>query len=234
MSVPDIHFPLHACVCSVDMTETATLQQAAEDASWLVERGYPGAAVSEFVATHRGLDDAQRALLACNAELNASFRHHIAREMDAEDVRKRTLAIDADSAVRTVAAALAGRRLLESSAGVLLDPAWIRGPWAENAGNHAETALSKLAAVLDELRPARVRWTASPSDTAWLEQATASLGKRKWKSEVVGADNVVAALSGGAFVVSSDPAVLDGCATWVNVVGLAVEGVHAPRLKLNP
>ena len=212
------------------MSDVALLQQAAEDASWLVERGYPPITVSDFVATHRGLDAEQRRLLACNARLNAAFRHHIAREMDADDVRKRNLAIDTSSVLGTVSRALAGGPLLESSAGVHLDPAWARGPCADGV----DTALAKVAAVLDELRPAQVRWLTTPDTAASIEQAAAKLGKRKWKGDVVVAPDVPGALAGGAFVVSCDPVVLDACATWVNVVGLAIAGLDGPRLRLNP
>jgi hypothetical protein len=208
--------------------DVARLERAAEEVSWLVKRGYPTPAVSDFVATHRELDDSERALLRDNARLDANYRHHIAREMDAEDVRKRTLVVDVSSAVATVSAALAGRGLLESSAGVHLDPGWSRDEPGDLGG------LTRLASVFDELRPAKVRFVVDPAHAAAVEDAARSLGKRKWKHEVASSDDVPKALAGNAFVVSSDPEVLDACATWVNAVSLAIEGLDGPRWRLSP
>ncbi len=210
------------------MSDASKLAQAAEEAGWLVDRGYPSASASAFVAEHRGLDEADRKLLSCNARLHAQVRHHIAREMDAEDVHKRMLVVDAESALATVAAARAGRPLLESAANVHADPEWVRGaPLLE-----PETTLSALADVLDELRPARVRLVSSPDHRQALEEVARGLGKRKYKLEVESSDDVIAAMRGVGFVVSSDPAVLDGCATWVNAVGMVVKRLAPPLLRL--
>ncbi len=211
------------------MRDVALLRQAVEDASWLLERGYPMEAAAEFVATHRALTPPQRALLACNARLNASCRHHIAREMDAEDVRKHAIVIDVSSALGTVGSALAEQPLLESSAGVLLDSTWRR----DAPLGVLEPALTRIADVLDELRPASVQFVMAAAQRSAVENALGGLGKRKWKVQPQAVDNVVSSLRGGAFVVSSDPDVLDACRTWVNVVGLAIDGLNAPRLRLS-
>jgi hypothetical protein len=203
------------------------LQQAAEEAGWLVARGYPAGATSRFVAEHRALSEDDRRLLASHAALHANVRHHIARELDAEDIAKRALRVDAASALATVARGLAGETLLESDAGVLVSPGWERGSFPEGA----DRALAAIGAALDPLRPAEARFVCARTHAADAERLLAGLGKRRWKAIVQPEDDVVAALANAPFVVSADPAVLDGCATWINVVALAA-GDSAKRLRL--
>src|SRR5688500_3349931 len=102
------------------------LQRAAEEAAYLVTRGYPADAVATFVGRHRALAEAEQALLASSARLHARVKHHIARELDPEDVEKRPLRIDASSTLATIDAALRHAPLLESAAGVLCDPSFRR------------------------------------------------------------------------------------------------------------
>lgn len=211
------------------MTDVPRLRSAAEEASWLVDRGYPSAAASAFVAEHRALDDTERKLLSCNARLHACVRHHIAREMDPDDARKRVLMVDAASAIATVAAAIAGRALLESAANVHADPEWTR----EAPLDAVAPALGALAAVFDALRPNEVKLVASPPHAAMLEEAVRGLGKRRYKAVVEAVSEVPQALHGAGFVVSSDPIVLDACATWINAVGMAIERIDPPRLRLS-
>lgn len=211
------------------MTDVARLKSAAEEASWLVDRGYPSAAASTFVAEHRALDETERKLLSCNARLNACVRHHIAREMDPDDARKRVLVVDAASAIATVAAAIAGRSLLESAANIHADPEWTR----EAALDSVAPALGALAAVFDALRPSEVKLVARAEHAAALDDAVRALGKRRWKAAVQSVAAVAPAMHGAGFVVSSDPVVLDACATWINAVGMAIERIDPPRLRLS-
>ena len=107
----------------------ARLRLAVEDASWLVKRGYPRAEATGFVAIHRQLSDQEQALLEKAAQGNALVKHHIARELDPEDVSRRPLRIDTASVLATVEAGIAGKLLIETEAGVLVDPDFERSTY---------------------------------------------------------------------------------------------------------
>jgi hypothetical protein len=209
------------------------LQQAAEEAGWLVARGYPAAPTSRFVAEHRALSERDQRLLEGHARMSADVRHHIARELDAEDVERRVVRVDAASVLGTVAAASAGATLLESDAGVIVSPDWNRADWQRQSWPEAaEGALGAIAAVLDRLRPSEVRFVVARDRAGELERLVAGLGKRRWKSRVQPEDDVLVALANAPFVASGDPGVLDACASWVNILALALADSAAPRLRL--
>lgn len=197
------------------------VKRAAEEAAWLAARGYPADAVAAFVATHRQLTDADRMLLDCNSRLCRNVKHHIAREMEPDDVSRRPLRIDAENVLCGVAAARADALMLESPAGVWCDPTWQRGATTWN--DAVQACLDDVCGALASLRPKQISWLV-PS--AWHADLEAALGppakKHKLKGEVLSGD--VSSLSGGGFVVSADPAVLDSCASWVNLLPLVVAG----------
>jgi hypothetical protein len=78
------------------------------------------------------------------------------------------------------------------------------------------------------MRPKTARWildgalAADASLATVLEKAAKAA---KLKAEVRTIDDAVAKLSGVSFVASSDPAVLDGCASWVNLTAQALSEV---------
>lgn len=216
----------------LDEAALSKIKRAAEEASWLLARDYPAAAVSSFVAEHRGLDDDERHLLATNARLSAQVRHHIARELDPEDVCRRLLRVDAESVIAMVAAASSGSQLLESPAGLRIDPDFRRGnPLGDDT--MLANAVGRCCRALAPLRPKRsifVIEDGHPDATrlAALLESGARAAKLK-TAEVERVQGVVEALDGLAFVVSSDPVVVDRCATWMNLVPLALEGTDAPE-----
>lgn len=206
------------------------LRQAAEEAGYLVARGYPALAVSVFVAEHRSLSGDEQALLACSTRLRAEYAKHIARELEPEDVAKRPLRIDASSVLAAVDAGVSGRPLLESPAGVLADPGWHR---PGDRISDFTAALERVESAVASLRPSVVRWyvdASAPWASRLAEQVSAKKGKRKVEVELV--PDAGAALNQAAYVASSDPGVLDAAACWANLVARALDGVQAPRVRL--
>lgn len=206
------------------------LRQASEETSWLVGRGYSTDAVAEFVATERGLGEEDRRVLALSTRVAARYMQHIARELDPEDLSKRPLRIDAASVLGVVDAALAGRPVLESPAGIVCDPAWVRpgGP------ADLEAVVERVAKAVGSVRPSLVRWVIDDA-ASWADALVASLERRKGKSkmELERVPNAVDVLSRTSYVASSDPVILDGCASWFNLPALALEGTRAVRVKLH-
>ncbi len=202
------------------------LRRAAEEAAWLVSRGYEPLPVAAFVAEQRCLSAEDQALFACATRLRAEYAKHIARELEPEDVAKRPLRIDASSVLAAVDAGLAGRPLLESPAGVLADPSWQR-PGAELES--LPGALERIETALRALRTTPVRWYVDES-APWAAKLLALLSGSKAK--VTQMPDVAAALAGGAHVASSDPIVLDAVASWLNLPARALAGTAARPIRL--
>jgi hypothetical protein len=134
----------------------ARLRLAAEEVAWLTGRGYPLDAVGSLVSAHHRLSDVQRAALASGTCSEPQYRRRAARELEAEDVARRPLAIDAVDVVATIEAALGGSPVLQTLDGTLrvfgLDRAsWVPGP-------HADGAMDRILAVARELRPSHLRF----------------------------------------------------------------------------
>jgi hypothetical protein len=208
------------------------LKAAAEEAQWLCARGYAPDRVAEFVARERTLAERERLWLACAARADAHHRHHIARELDPEDVARRPIRLDAHSVLGTVAAALRAKAgegvLLESAAGLLCDPEPRPDPAREPA------AAKEIARALAALAPSAVVLFAAEADAAacaTLEQALTGLRRVKIERQVVA--SVAAKLRGAANVASADPAVLDECGTWLNLAGIVARELGAPTVSLS-
>jgi hypothetical protein len=199
------------------------VQRAAEEAAWLIGRGYGVEAVAAFVGQQRALSPEERRMLSSSAALSANYKHHIARELESEDVARRPLRIDAASAIAVVQAARKGALLIESEAGVVCDPEWSRAEWS--AADGLDHALGDLAAALKRARPKSVRWLVGEThpEAKLVASAISSSAAMPKQNKVAMVSDVVAALDGAAFVVSSDPAVLDRAASWYNLVAAAVD-----------
>jgi hypothetical protein len=206
------------------------LRRAAEEAAWLVGRGYSTEATVSFVSQHRSLGEQELRWLDCGTRANRSYRHHIARELDADDVARRPLRIDAASVIGCVEAAVRGAPLLEGMAGVLVDPAWNRERY--RPGDATGAALERLGKALTDLRPRETRWlvdgSAADELTEMLARADAS-----WPRVAIEVERVPSAVSklrSGAFVASADPEVLDVCASWFNLVASSIVDLSRTRV----
>lgn len=214
--------------------DLARLKLAAEDAAWLVARGYPEGDVAAFVAAHHALSGPEQALLGKSARASANVKHHIARELDPEDIERRPLRVDVASVVGTVESALDGHPVLETEAGVLLDPAWDRARYHPGARFTEAVELTVTAALA--IRPSAVSWLVDQAapHAAMVGEALSmhpKLGRRR--SEVERVASVPQSVARAGFVASCDLAALDACGTWINLASLALatkEGVNRVRL----
>ena len=157
---------------------------AAEESAWLIERGYDALDVSAFVAKRRALSEDERRLLDCSTRSGTNVKHHIARELDPEDVRKRPLRVDVESTLCAVASATQGAVMLQSAAGLLCDPLWRRGEhrWDEGVAS----AFARCCEALTPLKPKEIRWLVRGDWEPAMREAWALLAKRcKLRGEVV-------------------------------------------------
>jgi hypothetical protein len=205
------------------------LRRAADEAAWLVARDYPADAVASFVAKHRKLTTQEQALLACATRLRVQYPKHIARELEADDLAKRPLRVDASSVLAAIDAGISGRPLLESPAGVLADPDWTR---PGNELGDAAAAIERLDDAIRSLRPSQVRWYVD-RDAPWADSLSAHIMQStKPKSQLEYVTDAGVALAQSANVASSDPNVLDGVSSWFNLVAKAISGLQAQVVRL--
>jgi hypothetical protein len=211
------------------------VQKASEEAAWLIGRGYDVSAVAAFVSAQRELTDDEQRWLSCSAAASANYKHHIARELESDDVARRPLRIDAASVIGTLEAARRGEMLLETEAGVICDPRWTRTGWRPDHSPESLTeAVAEAAAALKAVRPKSVLWLMDEThpEAKRVADAIAGAAQIPKGSKVTLVSDVLEALDGGAFVVSCDPSVLDKAGTWFNLIATTRAARDAQRLRL--
>ena len=196
-----------------------------EDVNWLVSRGFPLAAVNDFVSRHRNLAEAECELLSVHTRLRQYYRHHVARELDADDVSQRQMVLDVDGVLATLASGLEGGVLLESPAGVISDPHWCRGTSPEELGD----AMGVLVRCLGELSLKKLCWV---TERAELASVGNDLRLGKTVVEVERPDDIGERLRGRAHLASSDPELLDTCKSWFNMVAYALNELKTKTVSL--
>jgi hypothetical protein len=211
-----------------------TLRLAAEEIAWLLDRGYAPQAVERLVGDRHQLVERQRIALRRGACSMAQYRQRAARELEPEDVARKTLAIDGFNLIITMEVALSGGPLFTTLDGTVRDLAGLRGSYAPTAVT--DEALRRIGAALDALRAKGARFL--------LDEPVARSGElrgrileaaKAWKAKatVERVPDADAALRGADLVVSADGAVLDASRSWVNLVGPIVEKVpNAWRIAL--
>ena len=209
----------------------ARLKLAAEEVAWLTGRGYPLDVVGELVAKHHALSVAHRSALACGTCSEPQYRRRAARELEADDVAKRPLAIDAIDTVAAVEGALAGRYVLQTLDGTVRAFGIDRARYAPTA--QADVAIERLLAAAKELRPSLIKvyideGAAGASDLS--SRFTAVAKAQKAKIEIALVPDVPKALRGERQIVTGDADTLDACAGWLNLVGHVVEAVPGAKI----
>jgi hypothetical protein len=207
------------------------LKLAAEEVAWLTGRGYPIDAVGALVAAHHGLTDAQRAALARGTCSEPQYRRRAARELEAEDVARRPLAIDAIDAVATIEAALDGRPVLQTLDGTVRAFGVDRSAYAP--GPRADEAIDRLFSAARELRASMLKLVVDEAakGASELEARLAERAKaHKAKVEIAKVASAAKALRKERQIVTGDAETLDACAGWFNLVGRVVEGAPSARI----
>jgi hypothetical protein len=202
------------------------LRLAAEEVAWLTGRGYPIDRVGDFVANQHHLGDAERSALASGTCSEPQYRRRAARELEAEDVARRPLAIDTLDVLAAIESALAGRPVLQTLDGTVR----AFGVGDYSPGPHADDALDRLFAAARELRPSMLRFLVPSSSSDVEARITARAKDAKAKAEVVKVPDVRAAMKKEKQVVSGDAVVLDNAGAWFNLVGGVVEAIPSAKI----
>jgi len=217
-----------------DAFDDATIERlrlAAEEVAWLTGRGYPLVDVGELVAKHHQLSEDHRAALAKGTCSEPQYRRRAARELEAEDIARRPLSIDAIDAVSALEATFAGRHVLQTLDGTVR--AFGLDRVAYTPGASTDEALDRLFAGVKELRPSGLRFLVDEGAAGAAElgaKIEARAKAAKAKAEVVKVPNAPKALREEKHIVTGDADTLDACAAWFNLVGRIV--VSIPNAKI--
>jgi hypothetical protein len=224
--VPDDLTSTLPTMITFDDAAIARLRLAAEEVAWLTGRGYSLDAVGELVAAHHALSMEHRAALARGTCSEPQYRRRAARELEAEDIARRPLAIDAVDAVATIEAAVAGRPILQTLDGTVRAFGVDRASYVPGRG--ADAALDRLFAAAKELRPSLLKFVVDERASGGQDlkaKIEARATVHKAKIEVAAAPDASKALRKERQIVTGDADTLDACAAWFNLVGRVVEAM---------
>jgi hypothetical protein len=223
----------HASIASSSFDDAAIerLRLAAEEVAYLTGRGYPLGAVGDLVAAHHGLTEAQRAALARGTCSEPQYRRRAARELEAEDIARRPLAIDAIDAIAMLEAALSGGPVLQTLDGTVRAFGIERAVYAP--GTAADDAIDRMLAAAKELRPSQLRFILderAPGAQELEQRLLVRLKAQKMKGEAVRVSDVPGALRKEKQIVTGDADALDACGAWFNLIGRVVETVGGAKI----
>jgi hypothetical protein len=209
---------------------TSTLRTAVLELSWLLDRGYSDVSALALVGNRHRLRKRQRDAVRRSACGDEATRDRRARRVDASALRGRPIAIDGFNVLITLEAGLAGAPLFRGRDGVLRDIASVHGSWRHVDGT--ATALAGIAAFAREQRLGDATWyldrpVANSGRLAATIEASADAADLGWRVELL-FDPDAALRNSDRVVASADGAVLDGCGSWLDLVGEVVARI-APR-----
>ena len=206
------------------------LRAAATEITYLLSRGYPPDPALTFVCGHYQLDARQRIAVRRCVCSEAQRTGRARRLLPLPQAAGGPVVIDGFNLIITLEVALSGGVLLLGADGALRDLAGLRGSYHPVA--ETEAALALLGRGLGTL--------AVPAVRILLDAPVANSGRLRarilahaatWSLpvEVELLADVDGALTGAARVVSSDAAVLDACASWLNLAPWLVAQVAGER-----
>jgi len=205
--------------------QVSTLQRAAAELCWLLDREYPAAAALKLVGDRHRLIDRQRTAVArcsCSARQAANRR---SRQFTAEQLAGRALWIDGYNVLTSIEAALGGGVILHARDGTHRDMASMHGTYRRVA--ETESAISAIAEVIAGWGVSRCHWyfDAPVSNSGRLKQMMLTMASQAgwpWEVSLVpDPDRVLVETT--EVIASSDSHVLDGCRAWVSLTRAVIE-----------
>ena len=193
------------------------LYKAAEDLSYLLNRGYKIKGASTFIGNHYLLSERQRLTLVRGI---SKYNDLIVRE-DKEITNfsnVETLHIDGFNTIITLEVALSNSLIIKSMDGTIRDLAGLRGTYS--VIDKTEIAIKLIGEFILEHKIKKVIF--------YLDKPVSNSGRLKLKIleilkgsvteiEVENIDNVDSVLKSKNNVVSSDAIILDNCVSWINL-----------------
>nr|WP_315022531.1 DUF434 domain-containing protein [uncultured Aminipila sp.] len=195
-----------------------TMEHAAEELYFLLNRGYPIRGTSTFIGNHYLLSERQRVALArvVSSEKNIAARK--IKQKHPENMASGTVNIDGFNEIITLEVALSGSPVLMCRDGTFRDLAGLRGTY--RLIDKTNTAIQLIISELQKLFIKRaVFWLDAPvSNSGRLKTQIAEIAEEKqFEIEIQIVNNVDKILYGLSNVISSDSIILDHCTSWLNL-----------------
>jgi len=195
------------------------LRRAAEDLSWLLGRGYATPSALAIVGNRYRLTKRQRVAVSRCAASEEAVTARRRRECRPEQLVGRALWVDGYNVLTTIEAAMAGAVILHARDGCYRDIAGVHGSY--RTVEETLPALRLLGERIAAWQPSECRWLFdSPvSNSGSLKKLVLELADRAgwpWQVELLHDPDPVLARA-RAVVATSDSAVLDRCAAWLNL-----------------
>ncbi|MFA6293681.1 MAG: DUF434 domain-containing protein [Victivallales bacterium] len=195
------------------------IRQAVSEMSWLLSRNYSIKSSLKIVGDHHRLNERQRAALqmaACSDEQRDSRKNKCA---DINKVSGSDLIIDGFNLLINLEAALSGGLILICRDGCLRDLSSVHGTY--RSVDETEDAINMIGRFLAVKKTGSVRWLLDRpiSNSGRLAHKIMDIAMQNnwpWTAELVNCPDYVLR-SSGETVVTSDSAVLDKAAKWVNL-----------------
>lgn len=194
------------------------LRAAAAEIAYLVSRGYPLEPALNFIGGHHQLETRQRLALRRTACSDSHRALRAARILPPALAAQGPLHIDGFNLIITLEVALSGGILLRGTDGALRDLAGLSGSY--RPVEETEEALRLLGQALHALGVPAVRLLLdAPVSNSGRLRSRVLEHAATWSMpvEVTLHPDVDRELIGLPGVVSSDSAVLDACASWLNL-----------------
>ena len=201
-----------------DFSEKALplLRKAAEEAYFLLNRGYPVTPVTRFIGDHYQLSERQRLALARTISPEERIRSRRSREVT--DIRGRTLCIDGFNVIIGLEIAFSDSMLFRCMDGTVRDLAGLHGTY--RLIPQTDLAIRALLSALDALQVEKaVIYLDKPvSNSGRLKQRIFELAEGIGFVLDVQIENPVdAILKTMPLIASGDAIILDECQEWFNL-----------------
>jgi len=213
--------------------DSITLQQAASDLRYLLNRGYPREASLTLVGNRYGLDGLARQLLHRGVFDGATAKARRAKLRQLQEVAGQPLAVDGHNVLITLESALKDLPLVAADDGFIRDAAQVSRAYRESPTSHQ--ALSLLAAYVARRQPGALTifFDAPMSKSGELAQRTretlAAQGLSVEARAVPVPERDLLAFPGP--VATSDTHLIDSKAAVVDLAGEIIRHkLPAPRL----
>ena len=205
------------------------LRSAAADFCLLLSKGYAEKSSLKLVGDRYSLTSRQRAALVRCCCTDQQLKLRTAKQRPVNEVSGSLVLLDGYNLLITLEGALGQAALFRGRDGCIRDIAGLHGTYRKV--QETIPALELVCEVLEELMPAEVLWLLdSPvSNSGRLKGLIERVGKEKgrnWRVRLeTNPDCVLAGAEG--LVVSSDSAILDQCAKWVNLADFIIRKMQA-------
>jgi hypothetical protein len=198
-----------------------SLQQAAKDFRFFLNRGYPRKAVLELVGNRYGLCSVQRHLLHRGVFSDADAKSRRIKIVPLDRMRNQNLAIDGYNVIITIEAGLSGRPLILGDDRFIRDISGLSGRFRKTA--KTQEALSLIFNTLKKSTPlySLFLFDAPISRSGLLAEEVRDRMKKEGLPGEAEAVKVPEELLNGfpGLVATSDTAVIDSCAKVVDLAG---------------